>query len=85
VLKAVVALGNAGGVESIRLCEIRPSVKVLPVNFSDYIGFSYTQKIVVALQVLWVVAKLNASEILLCQTLLLDHGRLAADLCSSGS
>ena len=68
VLGAVVGLGDAVGVERVRLDDIRAGGQVLPVDGDHHLGLAQVQDLVVALEILRVIAEALAAEVSLLAT-----------------
>ena len=74
VLQAVVAHGDALGVERIGLDDVGTSLQILAVNVAHHEGTRQRQHVVAALQVVAMTGEPASAEVLLAQVVLLNHG-----------
>jgi hypothetical protein len=73
-LQLVISLRDHRGAESVGLDEVRPGGKILRVDPLDEVRPGETEQVVVAPQVMRMVAEAFAPEIGLGERMLLDHG-----------
>src|SRR5208283_4523991 len=73
-LQAIIRLGDAVGVESIRANDVRTSLQKLLVNVVNDLRPGQVENVVIALEVAWVVFETVAAEIGFGELERLDHG-----------
>ena len=72
-LQGIVGLHDRRAAERVRLDDVGAGGEVLLVDFANHVGPRQAEQVVVALEVLGVIAKAFAAKVLLGQVVSLDH------------